>query len=70
MAIAFLLIGVLDWQNETSDAHPLGSIAEVISDNQMFFDFIAFSALIATGSVVLSSILGGTRASFASYNFV
>jgi len=65
MAIAFLLIGVLDWQNETSDAHPLGSIAEVISDNQMFFDFIAFSALIATGSVVLSSILGGTRASFA-----
>ena len=31
----------------------------------MFFDFISFSALISSGSVVLSSILGGTRASFA-----
>ena len=65
MAVAFLLVGVLDWKNETSDAHPLGSIAEIVSENQMFFDFISFSALIASGSVVLSSILGGTRASFA-----
>ena len=65
MCVAFVLIGILDWHDETNDAHPLGSIASVISKNQMFFDFIAFSALIATGSVVLSSIIGGTRASFA-----
>jgi len=65
MCIAFLLIGILDWQNESKDAHPLGSIAAVVSENRMFFDFISFSALIASGSVVLSSILGGTRASFA-----
>ncbi|MFQ5497712.1 MAG: APC family permease [Nitrosopumilus sp.] len=65
MAVAFLLIGTLDWKNTSSDAHPLSSIALVISDNSMLFDFISFSALIATGSVVLSSILGGTRASFA-----
>lgn len=65
MTIAFLLIGILDWHNESNDAHPLGSIAMVISDNPMLFDFISFSALIAAGSVVLSSILGGTRASLA-----
>jgi APA family basic amino acid/polyamine antiporter len=65
ICVAFLLIGILDWHDESKDAHPLGSIAEVISENQMFFDFISFSALIASGSVVLSSILGGTRASFA-----
>ena len=65
MAVAFLLIGILDWHDETKDAHPLGSIATIIIENQMFFDFISFSALIAAGSVVLSNILGGTRASFA-----
>ncbi|MFQ5782491.1 MAG: APC family permease [Nitrosopumilus sp.] len=65
MAVAFLLIGVLDWNDVSKDAHPLGSIALVISDNSMLFEFISFSALIASGSVVLSSILGGTRASFA-----
>jgi len=65
MCIAFLLIGVLNWDEESGDAHPLGSIAAIVSENQMFFDFISFSALIASGSVVLSSILGGTRASFA-----
>ena len=65
IAVAFLLVGVLDWKSESSDAHPLGSIAEIVSENPMFFDFISFSALIASGSVVLSSILGGTRASFA-----
>lgn len=65
MCVAFVLVGILDWHDEVNDAHPLGSIASVISENQMFFDFISFSALIASGSVVLSSIIGGTRASFA-----
>jgi len=65
ISVAILLVGVLDWREVGTDAHPLGTIASIVSDNQMFFDFISFSALIAAGSVVLSSILGGTRASFA-----
>ncbi len=65
ICVAFLLVGILDWNDESKDAHPLGSIASIVSDNTIFFDFISFSALIASGSVVLSSILGGTRASFA-----
>jgi len=65
ICVAFLLVGILDWNDESKDAHPLGSIASIVSDNTIFFDFISFSALIASGSVVISSILGGTRASFA-----
>ncbi|KER06495.1 putative amino acid-proton symporter YbeC protein [Marine Group I thaumarchaeote SCGC AAA799-E16] len=65
LSVAVLEIGVLDWTDLSQDAHPLGSLALAVSENQMFFDFISFSALIATGSVVLSNIIGGTRASFA-----
>ena len=65
IGIAIVEVGVLDWKDTGNDAHPLASIAKAVSDNQMFFEFISFSALIATGSVVLSSIIGGTRASFA-----
>ncbi len=65
MIIALLEIGVLDWQELGISASPLEDLAIAVSSNKIFLDFIAFSALIATGSVVLSSIIGGTRASFA-----
>ena len=65
VSIAFLEIGVLDWQKLGISASPLEDLAIAVFNNRMFVDFIAFSALIATGSVVLSSIIGGTRASFA-----
>jgi APA family basic amino acid/polyamine antiporter len=65
MCIAFLEIGVLDWQSLGVSASPLEDLALAVSSNKIFLDFIAFSALIATGSVVLSSLIGGTRASFA-----
>jgi APA family basic amino acid/polyamine antiporter len=65
VSVAFLEIGVLNWQQLGLSASPLEDVARVVSQNRPFLDFIAFSALIATGSVVLSSIIGGTRASFA-----
>jgi APA family basic amino acid/polyamine antiporter len=65
MVIAFLEIGVLNWQILGISASPLEDLAAAVSNNRIFLDFIAFSALIATGSVVLSSIIGGTRASYA-----
>ncbi len=65
VSIAFLEIGVLDWQQLGISASPLEDLATVVSENKIFLDFVAFSALIATGSVVLSSLIGGTRASFA-----
>ena len=65
VCIAFFEIGILDWQTLGTSASPLEDLAIAVSKNKLFIDFIAFSALIATASVVLSSIIGGTRASFA-----
>jgi APA family basic amino acid/polyamine antiporter len=65
IGIAFLEIGVLDWRALGISASPLEDVANAVSNNRIFLDFIAFSALVATGSVVLSSMIGGTRASFA-----
>ncbi len=65
VSIAFFEIGILDWQKLGISASPLEDLAIAVSKNRVFIDFIAFSALIATASVVLSSIIGGTRASFA-----
>lgn len=65
VGIAFLEIGALDWRKLGVSASPIEDLAVAVSSNRMLLDFISFSALIATGSVVLSSIIGGTRASFA-----
>lgn len=65
VSIAALEVGVLDWSYLGGIADPLSAVAKAVSNNAIFFDFISFSALIATASVVLSSITGGTRASFA-----
>lgn len=65
IGIAAVEVGVLDWKTLGASASPLADLASAISQNRMFFDFVSFSALIATGSVLLSSIIGGTRASFA-----
>ncbi len=64
MLVGFLEIGVLNWEQLGQSASPIEDVASAISNNRIFLDFIAFSALIATGSVLLSSIIGGTRASF------
>jgi APA family basic amino acid/polyamine antiporter len=63
--IAILEIGLLDWRTLGTSASPINTLVMAITSNKLFFDFISFSAMIATGSVLLSSIVGGTRASFA-----
>ncbi len=65
VAIAFLEISVSNWQMLGTSASPIADTAKAVFDNPVFLGFISFSALIATSSVVLSSIIGGTRASFA-----
>lgn len=64
IAIAIVEVGVLDWKILGNNPSPLSELASSISNNRIFLDFISFSAIVATGSVVLSSIIGGTRASF------
>ena len=65
VGIAFVEIGVLDWHKLGSVASPLSTLASKLSDNKMIIDFVSFSALIATGSVTLSSITAGARGGLA-----
>lgn len=64
IAIAVLEVGILDWKTLGNNSSPLSELASTISKNRIFFDIVSFSAMVATGSVVLSSIIGGTRASY------
>lgn len=64
IAIVFLEIGVLNWRTLGFSSDPLSLLAKTISDNQIFFEIISFSGLVAIGSVSLSSITGGTRLGF------
>jgi APA family basic amino acid/polyamine antiporter len=65
VGVAAVEVGVLDWRMLGNSASPLADLAMAVSNNKIFLDFISFSALIATGSVMLSSMFGGSRASFA-----
>ncbi|MDE1829772.1 MAG: amino acid permease [Thaumarchaeota archaeon] len=65
IGVAFIEVGVLDWHKLGTVASPLDAVVSALSNNRIIIDFVSFSALIATGSVVLSSVTAGARSSFA-----
>ncbi|HJU13705.1 MAG TPA: amino acid permease [Candidatus Nitrosotalea sp.] len=65
VGIALVEVGVLDWHKLGSVASPLETLVRALSQNAAIIDFVSFSALIATGSVVLSSITAASRSSLA-----
>ncbi|MGC9132562.1 MAG: APC family permease [Candidatus Micrarchaeia archaeon] len=65
ISIAFIEIGVMDWKSLGNVADPLAEIAKRICNNRLFFIFISFSAVVAMSSVILSSIVRGSRMVFA-----
>jgi APA family basic amino acid/polyamine antiporter len=65
MGIGFAEVSILDWRVLGLSASPLSELANAVSNYSPFLDLISISALIATSSVVLSSLIGGSRASFA-----
>lgn len=65
VGIALVEVGVLDWHRLGSVASPLDTLVSALSDNRWIVDFVSFAALIATGSVVLSSITAASRSGLA-----
>lgn len=65
IGIALVETGILDWHKLGQVASPLDTLITAISDNRIIIDFVSFSALIATGSVVLSSITAASRSGLA-----
>ena len=65
IGIALVEVGVIDWHKLGAVASPLETVIQTVSNNRIIIDFVAFSAIIATGSVVLSSITGASRSTLA-----
>lgn len=65
IGVAVVEIGLVDWKViSTSDA-PLELALEVATSNISLLKFVSISALFATASATMASILGGSRALFS-----
>jgi APA family basic amino acid/polyamine antiporter len=58
-------VGLVNWQEISTSAAPLETALRVATSNELIIGFVAISALFATASVVMASLLGGSRALFA-----
>lgn len=65
IGVAIVAVGLVDWQTLGLSKAPLELALGVATTNPLFLKFVAISALFATTSVIISSIIGGSRALFA-----
>jgi len=65
IAVSIVAVGVVDWHHLASSDAPLEYTLKTVTDNFFILEFIAISALFATTSVIMASIMGGSRALFA-----
>jgi basic amino acid/polyamine antiporter, APA family len=65
IAVALVEVGLLNWQILGKSTAPVEAALEVATNNFWILEFVAISALFATTSVILSSIIGGSRALFS-----
>jgi len=65
IGVSIVAVGVVNWQLlGTSDA-PLEFALKTVTGNLFILQFVAISALFATTSVIMASLMGGSRALFA-----
>jgi APA family basic amino acid/polyamine antiporter len=65
LGVSAVEVGLVNWQVISSSAAPLDAALRVATSNRLILGFISISALFATASVVMSSLLGASRALFA-----
>jgi APA family basic amino acid/polyamine antiporter len=65
IGVSVVSVGLLNWQVLGGSSAPLEAALRVATGNFLILEFIALSALFATTSVILASIMGGSRALFA-----
>jgi APA family basic amino acid/polyamine antiporter len=65
IGVSVVEVGLIDWRQIATDAAPLDAALRQATSNAYVLGFVAVSALLATASVVMSSLLGGSRALFA-----
>jgi basic amino acid/polyamine antiporter, APA family len=65
IAVSIVAVGVVNWHLLGTSSAPLEFALKTVTDNILILQFVAISALFATTSVIMASIMGGSRALFA-----
>ncbi|MDD1720348.1 MAG: amino acid permease [Methanoregulaceae archaeon] len=65
IGVSAVAVGVVNWDLLGSSGAPLEFALKAVTDNIFILQFVAISALFATTSVIMASIMGGSRALFA-----
>jgi APA family basic amino acid/polyamine antiporter len=65
IGVAIVAVGLVNWEALSLSKAPLEYALGVATSNPLFLKYVAISALFATTSVILSSIIGASRALFA-----
>jgi APA family basic amino acid/polyamine antiporter len=65
IGVSIVAVGIVNWQLLGTSSAPLEFALTTVTDNIFILEFVAVSALFATTSVIMASILGGSRALFA-----
>jgi APA family basic amino acid/polyamine antiporter len=65
IGVSIVAVGIVNWQLLGASSAPLEFALKTVTDNIFILQFVAISALFATTSVIMASIMGGSRALFA-----
>jgi basic amino acid/polyamine antiporter, APA family len=65
IGVSLVAVGLLNWQILGQSTAPVEAALTMATNNILILEFIAISALFATTSVILASIIGGSRALFS-----
>jgi APA family basic amino acid/polyamine antiporter len=65
IGVSMVAVGVVNWKLLGTSSAPLEFALKAVTDNFFILQYVAISALFATTSVIMASIMGGSRALFA-----
>jgi len=65
IGVSVVAVGIVNWESLGASSAPLEFALKTVTDNIFILEFVAISALFATTSVIMASIMGGSRALFA-----
>lgn len=65
IGVSIVAVGVVNWEYLGTSSAPLEYALKTVTGNFFILEFVAISALFATTSVIMASIMGGSRALFA-----
>jgi APA family basic amino acid/polyamine antiporter len=65
ISVSIVAVGIVNWQLLGTSAAPLEFALKRVTGDIFILQFVAISALFATTSVIMASLMGGSRALFA-----